>query len=77
MDVRDFWSRVRFQKKKNKTTQRAIAKAIGISYNTFRGWIYKDIFPSVYDAYYIAKALDVTVEYLLTGKECREKRQKK
>ncbi len=40
-----------------------------ISVNTIRGWFSKDLTPDVFNAVKIAKALNVTVEYLVTGEQ--------
>jgi transcriptional regulator with XRE-family HTH domain len=74
MNAKDFWDRIQLLIKKNKTTQEKIAKECGISYGTFRGWIWKGICPPLLDSYNIAQALGVTVEYLLMGKDNRDKK---
>ncbi|AEF80874.1 helix-turn-helix domain-containing protein [Leadbettera azotonutricia] len=74
MSAQDFWNRVRFMVTKNKTTQVEIAKACNISYNTLHGWILKNIYPPVIDAYNIAKTLGVTVDYLMAGKSTEEQK---
>ncbi|MDR0877570.1 MAG: helix-turn-helix domain-containing protein [Treponema sp.] len=74
MGINDFWDRVRLLIKKRKTTQEQIAGLCGIPYATFRGWIWKDIFPPLTDAYNISRVLGVTVEYLLIGQDTKDKR---
>ncbi|GHU67450.1 hypothetical protein FACS189447_09660 [Spirochaetia bacterium] len=74
MDVNDFWNRVRLLIKQRKTTQEKIADMCGISYGTFRGWIWKGIFPPLTDAYNISMVLGVTIEYLLIGKDCKDRK---
>jgi transcriptional regulator with XRE-family HTH domain len=69
-----FWGRVKQLIKKNGMTQKDAAKSFGLPYNTVRGWMYKDIIPTAIDACKIAQALGVTVEYLVSGKNPREKR---
>lgn len=49
------------------TTQEWVSQESGISFRTFTGWISKDRLPDVVQALSIAKALDTTVEYLVTG----------
>ncbi|AEF82992.1 putative repressor [Leadbettera azotonutricia ZAS-9] len=67
-----FWGRVKRLIEKNGMTQKEAAKASGLSYNTMRGWMYKGIIPIAVDAYKIAQALGVTVEYLVAGKNPRK-----
>jgi transcriptional regulator with XRE-family HTH domain len=55
--------------KKNKFTQIEIARMCGININTLYGWIKKDIYPPVIDAYNIAHTLGVTVDFLVAGKD--------
>lgn len=55
--------------KKQNTTQEWVSKNSDISYMTFKGWIAKDVLPRAEDAVKIAKALGVTVEYLVTGRD--------
>ena len=50
-------------------TQKQLADKTGISVNTIRGWFSKDLSPDVFSAVKIANALNVSAEYLLTGKE--------
>ena len=66
-----FWNNVKAQMKKNKVSQRETAEACGISYDTFRNWIYRDILPVVTDAYFISRFLRVDLEYLVTGRETK------
>jgi transcriptional regulator with XRE-family HTH domain len=62
-----FWENVKKEIKEQNTTQEWVAKKSGISFNTFQGWISKEIYPRVNDAVRIATALDTTVEYLVSG----------
>lgn len=48
-------------------TQKELAEKTGISVNTIRGWFSKDLVPDVFNAVKVAQALDITVEYLVTG----------
>jgi transcriptional regulator with XRE-family HTH domain len=72
-----FYSCIKQQIKKKNTTQGKVAKACGISLGTFKGWMAKDIYPTVLDAYNIARVLGVSVEYLLTGKDRQAERNEK
>lgn len=64
-----FWKNVNLLIKRLDTTQEPICQNLGISINTLRGWIAKDLLPRADDALKIAQALDTTVEYLFTGEE--------
>ena len=48
-------------------TQKELAERTEISVNTIRGWFSKDLVPDVFNAVKVAKALNTTVEYLVTG----------
>jgi transcriptional regulator with XRE-family HTH domain len=75
MDIEDasvFWERIKRLIKKKNLSQPELAKICGISVRTLQGWIFRNVFPTVVDSYYIARALDVTVEYLVTGKTRQE-----
>jgi transcriptional regulator with XRE-family HTH domain len=67
-----FWARVKRLIKNKKTTQEEVAKACGIHLRTLEGWMYKGIYPTISDAYSLAKTLGVSMEYLLTGKDTHE-----
>jgi transcriptional regulator with XRE-family HTH domain len=50
-------------------TQKELSEKTNISINTIRGWFSKDLVPDVFSATKVAKALNTTVEFLVTGKE--------
>jgi len=62
----NFWIHVKEEIKRQNTTQEWIAEQCGISYATFRGWINYQRIPRADQAVAIAKALNTTVEYLVT-----------
>jgi transcriptional regulator with XRE-family HTH domain len=62
-----FWENVKKEIKLQNTTQEWVAKKAGISFNTFQGWISKEIYPRVNEAVRIAAALNTSVEYLIRG----------
>jgi len=62
-----FWRNVKNEIKLQNTTQEWVAKKAGISFNTFQGWISKEIYPRVNEAVRIAAVLDTSVEYLVRG----------
>lgn len=65
----NFWINVNTLIKSRKTTQEQICKETGISLNTLRGWVSKDVFPRADEAVKLSKALHTSVEYLVTGIE--------
>lgn len=62
-----FWERVKESIKLNRTTQEWVAKTTDIPFDTFRGWIAKDVMPKAHQAVAIARALGTTVEVLVEG----------
>jgi len=66
-----FWDRVKKLVKAHKITYAEFAKYIGISHNTFKGWISNNRIPDAYTTFDISTALGVTVEYLVTGTDGR------
>ena len=64
-----FWINVNSLIKERQTTQEIICNQTGISLNTLRGWVSKGVLPRVDEAVKIAKALNTSVEYLVTGKD--------
>jgi transcriptional regulator with XRE-family HTH domain len=73
MDAKKFWARVRALLKEKGKSHKDLAAACGFQLHTFQGWMYKNLFPGVVDAYYIARSLDVSLEYLITGKIIKTK----
>lgn len=69
MDAKTFWNNVKPLIKQRNKTQESLAAELNIPFGTFQGWIAKSILPDVISAYKIARALGVSVEYLVTGKE--------
>ena len=61
--------------KEKKVTQKDTAVACGINPRTFQYWIYRNLYPSIVDGFYLARFLGVSVEYLVTGKETRSKKR--
>ena len=62
-----FWKRVNTLIKSAKTKQQTVAEACGISYQTFRGWVTRQVFPDAFEAVKIANFLSTSVEYLVEG----------
>jgi len=65
MDVRKFWKRVNVELKARKLSRKRFAESLNIPYNTFKSWLYYDRSVEVGTAYVIAKALGVSLEYLI------------
>jgi transcriptional regulator with XRE-family HTH domain len=63
----EFWKNTKLYIKSQNTTQEWVARQAGISLNTFKGWISKQIMPNADQAVAIAKALGTTVESLVGG----------
>lgn len=63
----DFMNNVLNELQKNNMTQIELCDAIGISINTFRGWVSKKVQPPVDVAYKISKELNTTVDQLVSG----------
>jgi transcriptional regulator with XRE-family HTH domain len=67
-----FWDTVKETIRDHDTTQEWVAKKAGVSFNTLHGWISKGVLPRADDAVRIARALNTSVEYLVTGGTERE-----
>jgi transcriptional regulator with XRE-family HTH domain len=65
----EFWKNVNKTLKQQHSNQIELSSKSGIILQTLRGWVSKEILPRVDDAHKIAQALNVTVEYLLTGNQ--------
>ena len=69
----EFWQNVKEELDYNLITQKELAAKIGISYNTLQSWITKDRLPDAAQALKIAKELNTSIEYLITGKNENQK----
>ncbi|MCL2834016.1 MAG: helix-turn-helix domain-containing protein [Treponema sp.] len=67
MPFMDFWIRLKNEIKEKNTTQEWIANKIGVPFGTFRKWMTRKTYPNIKEGIEIAKNLDTSVEYLLTG----------
>jgi len=65
----DFWIRLKNEIKAKNTTQEWIANQIGVPFGTFRKWMTRKTYPNLEEGVAIAKLLDVSAEYLITGIE--------
>ncbi len=64
-----FWSSVRQLLSERKILQRDFAEQIGYNVSTLKNQMTRNISPDVDTAVKIAKALDTSVEFLVTGVE--------
>jgi transcriptional regulator with XRE-family HTH domain len=65
----DFWMRLKNEIKAQNTTQEWIAGKIGVPLSTFRKWMTRRTYPNVKEGIEIAKLLETSAEYLVTGAE--------
>jgi transcriptional regulator with XRE-family HTH domain len=65
----DFWMRLKNEIKAKNTTQEWISGKIGVPLSTFRKWMTKKTYPNIKQGVEIAKLLDTSAEYLITGIE--------
>ena len=63
----DFWARLKDAIKAQNTTQEWVAGKIGVSISTFRKWIHRKTYPDLKEGVEIAKLLEVSAEFLVTG----------
>jgi transcriptional regulator with XRE-family HTH domain len=64
-----FWIRVKALIKAQKTSQEKLAAQINVSYSTLKFWMCYGLLPSVGVALDISDALDVSIEFLVRGKD--------
>ena len=65
----DFWMRLKNEIKTKNTTQEWIAGKVGVPLSTFRKWMTRKTYPNTKEGIEIAKLLETSVEYLVTGIE--------
>lgn len=63
----DFWNNVKNELSYKGITQKDLANMSNLNYRTLQNWIARNILPDIGDAIKIAKALNVSAEYLLEG----------
>jgi len=63
----DFWSRLKNEIKAKNTTQEWIAGQVGVPFGTFKKWMIRKTYPDIREGVEIAKLLETTAEYLVTG----------
>ena len=69
-----FWINVRERLYDCDISQKELAAAINESYNTLQSWITKDRLPNAEQAVNIARVLKTSVEYLVTKKDLKFKK---
>ena len=63
----DFWTRLKTEIKAKNTTQEWIAGQIGVPFGTFKKWMNRKTYPNLRQGTEIAKLLETSAEYLVTG----------
>ena len=61
--------RLKSEIKTKNTTQEWIAGKIGVPFGTFRKWMTRKTYPNLKEGIEIAKLLETSAEYLVTGTE--------
>ncbi|MDR0321991.1 MAG: helix-turn-helix domain-containing protein [Treponema sp.] len=65
----DFWMRLKNEIKAQNTTHEWIAGKIGVPLSTFRKWMTRKTYPDIREGVEMAKLLETSAEYLVTGVE--------
>ena len=65
----DFWMRLKSEIKAKNTTQEWISGKIGVPFGTFRKWMTRKTYPNIKEGVEMAKLLETSAEYLVTGIE--------
>jgi hypothetical protein len=65
----DFWIRLKNEIKAKNTTQEWISSKIDVPLSTFRKWMTRKTYPNLKEGVEIAKLLETSAEYLVTGIE--------
>jgi transcriptional regulator with XRE-family HTH domain len=65
----NFWMRLKTEIKAKNTTQEWVSGKIGVPLSTFRKWMTKKTYPNIKEGVEIAKLLEISAEYLVTGIE--------
>lgn len=72
MNAQTFWDNVKPMIKAHGLTQAKLAESCQIPFGTLQGWIAKSVIPDAVSAVKIAKLLNTSVEYLVTGEESNQ-----
>ncbi len=65
----EFWKNVKIKLDYVEKSQKELAAAINVSYNTLQSWITKDRLPDAEQSVKIATFLNTTVEFLVNGRD--------
>ena len=69
MDSLDFYDRVKTLAKQNKTTIESVVNSAGLTINSYKSYKRHGNLPRLDEGVKIARALGVSVEYLVTGED--------
>lgn len=69
MKIAPFWKRIKDLIKERHITQAEAARVAHMSVNTFKAWMSRGTIPSLDVAYNLARYFEVSLEYLISGKE--------
>lgn len=69
----DFFERVKILAKQNKTTIESVVNSAGLTINSYNSYKRHGNLPRLDEGVKIARALGVSVEYLVTGEDSDEK----
>lgn len=72
MNGEDFWRRVKDLIKSQNTTQEWVANSANVSFSNLKQQIFHNRIPVADEAVRIAKALNTSVEYLVTGEQVKQ-----
>ena len=75
MTATDFWNRVNFLIRTQNKTQSGLSLECGLNQRRIQNLSASSRIPDVFEGVKIARALGVSVEYLVTGKETDGKKQ--
>lgn len=66
--IEEFWKRINTLLKEKGFTQEKFSIECGFTPNRINNWTSKKTLPNVFEAYTIAEKLEVSLNYLITGK---------
>lgn len=69
LDIESFWLRINSLIKEYGYTQNSLTDKCGFTPRAIANWSTRKMIPDAFSVYLIAKELNTTVEYLLTGKQ--------
>jgi len=69
MDTKSFWNRIKSLIKERRTTQQAVAAAVGMPLSTLKNWMSRETIPSLDYTIDLVNYFNVSIQYLVFGKE--------